>query len=796
MGNMKKILQILQTKKNTIKNSDSGRKQQILTFMNRYSLVLHMILACFLCFMIEWFSRHSFVSAFQFMIGKTTVFLYNSLIVFATFLIVYFFKKRAQIRITLSALWLFLGIVNGCVLAARVTPFNFADIKLVGDLFAMKSNYFSNTQAGIVIAGVLAFLILDVLLFIKGPSYEGRVHRFVAALSVASAFVWLPFVTEAAVSSNVITNYFDNIAAGYRDYGFVYGFSSSVVDRGMEKPDTYTKDEIERLLADTRKEAGTTDMKGKSPNVILVLLESFIDPSEVNYLKTSTDPIPYFHELEKEYTTGYLDVPVVGAGTANTEFEMLTGMSMRYFGTGEYPYKTILKSKSCESVADIFAKNGYKTHVVHNNTAKFYSRNNAFAKMGFDSFTSKEFMNIKEYTPLGTWPTDDILINEVKKAMDATKESDFVYTITVQGHGAYPEEKVIEDPEVMVAGSDTVERNNAWEYYVNEIHEVDKFIANLTKMLDERGEDTMVVLFGDHLPSMELTESDMKSGNLFFTKYVTWNNFGLPKHNENLTSYQLMSDMMGRIGIHDGTILSYHQANHELSRNNEAYQKGLENLQYDLLYGQRYSYHGLDLYPESDLEMGVADIVLSGYDLKSAKEVEILENLRQAQAEGGSVSQNTILSVSANSLPVSANSVSENDLEQYAEAMARSLPAAEVEQEGLLGSGIPAEQAPVEKWIAVSANDTISANDAQEMEKKKKYTDRVYLYGDNYTPWSKVFVNDSKISTQFIDEHTLSVKASDLKNLDPEDELTVNQMGGSTILRSSNSIKNVFLPQE
>ena len=795
MSNLKKALQRLQTKKKSKNCSDSIKKQQILSFMNRYSLILHMVLACFLCFMIEWFSRHSFVSAFQFMIGKKTVFLYNSLIIFATFLIVYLFKKRAQLRITLSALWLFLGIVNGCVLAARVTPFNFADIKLVGDLFAMKSNYFSNTQAGIVIAGVLAFIVLDIILFIKGPSYEGRVHRFVAALSVASAFVWLPFVTEAAVSSNVIIDYFDNIAAGYRDYGFVYGFSSSVVDRGMKKPETYTKEEIEKLQNATVQEAGTTDMKGKSPNVILVLLESFIDPSEVNYLKTSTDPIPNFHKLEKEYTTGYLDVPVVGAGTANTEFEMLTGMSMRYFGTGEYPYKTILKSKSCESVADIFAKNGYKTHVVHNNTAKFYSRNNAFAKMGFDSFTSKEFMNIKEYTPLGTWPTDDILINEVKKAMDATEESDFVYTITVQGHGAYPEEKVIENPEVMVAGSDTIERNNAWEYYVNEIHEVDKFIANLTQMLDERGEDTMVILFGDHLPSMELTENDMKSGSLFFTKYVTWNNFGLPKKNENLTSYQLMSDMMGRIGIHDGTMLAYHQANHDLARNDETYQRGLENLQYDLLYGQRYSYHGLDLYPESDLEMGVADIVLSDYDFKPAEEVELLESFRQAQAEGYSVSQNGISSVSANSLFVSANSVSENDLEEYAEALAASMMESQDEPDVFTGSGIPAEEEPVEKWIAVSTNDTISGNDLTEKEKKKKYVDRVYLYGDNFTPWSKVFVNDSKISTQFIDEHTISVKYSDLKGLDPEDELTVNQMGGSTILRSSNTLRNIVLPE-
>ena len=92
----------------------------------------------------------------------------------------------------------------------------------------------------------------------------------------------------------------------------------------------------------------------------------------------SEDPIPNFHNLEANYSTGYLTVPVVGAGTANTEFEVLTGMSMQYFGTGEYPYKTILKQTDCESIADDLSQIGYGTHVVHNNTATFYSRNNAF----------------------------------------------------------------------------------------------------------------------------------------------------------------------------------------------------------------------------------------------------------------------------------------------------------------------------------------------------------------------------------------------------------------------------------
>ena len=63
----------------------------------------------------------------------------------------------------------------------------------------------------------------------------------------------------------------------------------------------------------------------EAPNIICVLLESFVDPEQINFLELSEDPVPYFRYLSENYSTGYLDVPVVGAGTANTEFEVLTG---------------------------------------------------------------------------------------------------------------------------------------------------------------------------------------------------------------------------------------------------------------------------------------------------------------------------------------------------------------------------------------------------------------------------------------------------------------------------------------
>ncbi len=663
------------------------KKEKAIDFFNRYSLIFHMFLACGICFIIEWVSRHSFTGAFAFMFDRGLVFLYNSLLVFASLTLVYLFRRRVLMRTLISVLWLFLGIINGCILLKRVTPFSYTDLKMVNDLLTMQSNYFNKTEEMLVIAGVSAVILLLVFLWIKGPKFQGKPHRFVSLLSMGALVFFIPMVTDAAVSTNVLASYFENLAQGYADYGFIYSFSASVVDRGMSRPRDYSEEAVAAITdsLETPQTVQTEDM----PNVICVLLESFVDPYELNFLQYSQDPTPNFHTLYDNYTSGHLQVPVVGAGTANTEFEILTGMGMQFFGLGEYPYKTILKTNTCESIAGDLGKLGYGTHVVHNNGGNFYSRRNAFAQMGFDTFTSKEMINIQEWTPLGTWPTDHCLIDEVQKTLDLTPEQpDFTYAITVQGHGSYPTEPVLENPEIAVSGAATEGENYAWEYYINQLHEVDKFIGNLIDMLSQREEKTVVVFFGDHLPTMGLTEADMATGSLFQTKYITWNNFGLENRSRDLTSYQLLPYMLEQINVHDGTMVRYHQSNrYEVS---DTYEDNMELLQYDILYGDRYAYGQEDLYPASELVMGVADITL----------------------------------------------------------------------DSLVTNG-----------------------------------DFLEVYGSNFTPWSKVFVNGEKVSTTFLSDTQLKIRMDTLA--DGDNTVLVNQMGSSnTVFRSSNETTFHKIPTE
>lgn len=608
---MKKILRNIKAKLFTkVEKQHSEEYLRRIAFLNKYSLLFHALMSCGIVFVVELLSRRDFLSACSFVGSHTAAFLFNAFIVFVSLSLVYLFRRRAFFRIIISGFWIILGIINGCILSNRVTPFGFTDLKCINDLFAMNNtNYFTAEEATIVVFGLGVFFLFCAVLFIKGPRYQGKIHKIVVLASIVSVmFIGLPVTTSAAQNANVVASYFSNIAQGYENYGFIYGFSSSVVDRGMRKPDDYTEKHVAEITdkVESSKQE-TTVTKKDAPNIICVLLESFCDPDEIKFLHYNDDPIPTFHELEKNYTTGYLTVPVVGAGTANSEFEVLTGMSMQYFGTGEYPYKTILKKTDCESTAADLASIGYGTHAVHNNGGNFYSRVNAFSMMGFDTFTSKELMNIQTYTPNGSWATDDVLVDETIKTLDSTPDQpDFTYTITVGTHGDYPKEQVIENPKYIANGSFDQETKNQWTYYINQLNEVDTFMSDLIKKVNERDEDTVIVFFGDHLPTMGLQDSDMRSGDIYKTKYVTWNNMGLEKKDADLYAYQLMANITNSVGIHEGTILNYHQT----QMNSADYQDGLENLQYDILYGDRYCYNGKDKYPATDIVMGIDPVTV------------------------------------------------------------------------------------------------------------------------------------------------------------------------------------------
>ena len=590
------------------RNSAFAKKMQpVYAFMNRFSLIFHALLACIINFVIEAISRHSVVAAWDYMTGTPLVFLYNAFMIFVTFSIVYLFKRRIFVRMIIGAIWVILGIANGYILLKRVTPFNAQDLKIAGDGIALINNYCNGFEVVVIAVGAVALLIWLISMWRRGGQYAGKIHHIAALIGIIVCGVLYTFVTNIAIDKRVVSTYFGNIAFAYEDYGLPYCFSASLFNTGISEPNGYTKKAMAKIDKDGElNQTATSRSSDELPNIIVVQLESYFDVANAEFFTTSEDACPNLHNLYQNYSNGYFKVPSVGAGTANTEFEVLTGMNLRYFGPGEYPYKTYSKKHPTESAATALASLGYGTHALHDNTGNFYSRANVFNNMGFDTFTSKEFMNVLQTTENG-WAKDEILTHHIMEAMDTTKQEDFVFTVSVQGHGNYPETEVIENPKIKVEGIEDEALKNKWEYYVNQVYEMDQFVGDLIKAVEERNEPSVVVFYGDHLPTMGLKAEDLKSRYLYNTNYVIWDNIGLQKDDKNIPAYQLMSEVLNRLDIHSGTVFNYHQQR----KGTKNYLSDLELLQYDILYGKQYVYNGKAPITEGHMVMGIRNVSLS-----------------------------------------------------------------------------------------------------------------------------------------------------------------------------------------
>ena len=590
------------------KNMKKPSREQVIAVCNRFALLLHAV-ACFAgYFLIEAISRHSLREAAIFLDERTKVFLFNTFLIWVTTLVVFLVRRRVFLRILIASFWMMLGVINGMLLANRVTPFTGPDLKLLKEGLGIFNKYLSPALAVLAIAAVLILIAFIVFMMFRAPKYQGKMHYKWYIPGIICAILAFAGTTRFCIEQRILSTYFGNIASAYEDYGYPYCLAVTIFDTGVDKPNGYSEELIDGIMAEVDE---ASYPEGDLPNIVAIQLESFFDPTKVRFLEFSEDPIPNFRQLMKEYSSGYYTVPSVGAGTANTEFETLTGMSMRYFGPGEYPYKGILLNNTCESIANVLSGIGYSTHAIHNNEANFYSRRIVYSQIGFNSFTSAEYMDTQDdINPLG-WMRDENLIKYIESALDSSDNQDLVFTVSVQGHGAYPEEPMYEDPQILVSGAESDEANCKWEYYVNEIYEMDQFVYDLIQMLEAREEPTVLLLYGDHLPTMGLNELDLMNYNLFQTEYVIWDNIGLERKVKNICAYQIMAEILDRLDIHEGTLFRFHQDMPE----DEEYQLNLQTLQYDMLYGKQYVYEQSNPFSATLLRLGVKAVRLNRIEM-------------------------------------------------------------------------------------------------------------------------------------------------------------------------------------
>lgn len=628
------------------------RLSNIIDRIKKKPLVFTGCLALLLNFIVESLSRRSVYECLKYMVNEPLLFLYNALIIMLTLSVALLTKRRIFFFALISILWLASGITNFVLLGFRTTPFAATDLSVLDSAIDLIGIYFKPFQ--IVLIGVALVLVIAGIVFMWIKCPKEKIHFFKSVLAVVGIVIVVVTTTNVSIKANAISTTFGNLADAYEEYGFAYCFSCSIIDTGIDKPDDYSEeamnsimDKIGEPVQAVADSTGSTERKDSvKPNIIMVQLESFFDPENLNDISFSESPVPVFHQLKENFSSGYLTVPAIGAGTANTEFEVLTGMSTDFFGPGEYPFKTILKSSVCESIPYNLKELGYSSHAIHNHTSTFYGRNVVYSNLGFDTFSGKEYMNNLEYTPMG-WAKDNVLTSEVMKALASTSNQDFVFTVSVQGHGRYPSDVTDYDKTIAVSGIDDSARKAQFEYYLAQIHETDEFIGSLIGSLESFDEPVILVLYGDHLPSLGITDDELVNGSVYQTEYVIWDNIGLEKKECDLSAYQLSSYVMGLLGYDNGILTKYHQK----CSLGENYQHDLELLEYDMLYGDKYVYNGNDIYTPSALQMGTLPITINDVYLSDGNIVVEGENFTEwskvyigdTRMETTFVDQNTLI---------------------------------------------------------------------------------------------------------------------------------------------------------
>lgn len=591
----------------------------------RANLIFVGVLSLLLVIILESFNRRSLIPAIAYIFTSPMIFIANVLIVALTLSPALLIKRRLPLLFLISAVWLTLGISNGIVLSYRAAPLSAIDFLVVKSMFGMAAIYFSAVELVFIVIGIIVFIASLVTMFIKCP----RCSLFRKNALISIAVTVLAFVVLRILVVPITAGKYESgkLADAYHEYGFAYCFTHSLLSHGVERPDDYTPNDADEIIESYVTDTAAPDPEGTQtaipkiePNIVIVQLESFFDVNNIKNISFSENPIPTFTSLKENGISGLLRVPHLGGGTSNVEFELLTGMSLDHFGFGEYPYTTVLKTQACESLAANLKTLGYGTHALHNHIATFYDRNLAYASLGFDTFTPIEMMTGIERNPLG-WAKDKVLIGEISSALDSTPSLDFVFAVSVQAHGKYPDEPIddvsygyVDSPigtndkqDIAVYGIADPAVHSKFEYYVNQLYEMDAFISDLIESLEARGEPTVAVFYGDHLPSLPMSESDLTTGDMFLSEYAIWSNVSLGgldsdedinSLDRDIETYRLSAYLQQLCGMSIGDITALHQyelatgtdrdeALHTLTYTQLSDSEEIEYVPTDMVYGTR-----------------------------------------------------------------------------------------------------------------------------------------------------------------------------------------------------------------
>lgn len=323
--------------------------------------------------------------------------------------------------------------------------------------------------------------------------------------------------------------------------GYLLNFYIGIRSSFVRKPEGYTPEAVEALAGELLPEK--TAHRDTQPNILVIMNESFADFSVLGEnFRTSQPVTPFVDALEENTIRGHALVSIFGGNTANSEFEFLTGSSMANLPQNSVPYQQYL-SGNVYSLPWLLKAYGYETMATHPYLSSGWNRTEVYPRLGFSKSTFLEEYPGEDL--IRGFVSDREMYDYVLKTLRESGDKPlFLFGITMQNHGGYDEDGENFSRTVFVEGYD--QDYPMAERYLSLLHTSDEAVAYLIKELEEFPEDTVILFFGDHFPSVEEGFLNAVHGGEYATgpeqmqKYMVpffiWANYDIPEETLACTS--------------------------------------------------------------------------------------------------------------------------------------------------------------------------------------------------------------------------------------------------------------------
>lgn len=332
---------------------------------------------------------------------------------------------------------------------------------------------------------------------------------------------------------------------GMKQNTFPVNFCRLVYGSTVEEPEGYSL----KIIKDLEDTYCIDSEIQERPVIIAIMNESFADLNVVGDLPVDEEIIPFFNFLQENTVKGWTQVPVFGAGTANTEWEFLTGHSMHFLPEGSTPYSNNGLTDSFASIVSNLKNIGYHCIAMHPYYEYGYTRNAVYPRMGFDDMLFLQ--DFPQEKLLREYVSDQEMYEEIIHQYECHTDNTplFIFGVTMQNHGGYEYEG--DNYTKTIELQNMSQEYPKAEQYLSLLKESDAALEYLIQYFQGVEEDVVIAFFGDHQPAIEQefyeeiagtkTEEQLQL-DMHTVPFFVWANYDIEEQNVEATSVNYLTN--------------------------------------------------------------------------------------------------------------------------------------------------------------------------------------------------------------------------------------------------------------